>query len=94
MADLKVIADSIHPKSADKQKKLAAITKTPDSLKDEKTIWEFAIRNNLIPLILEQHLMSEEQLAEIRDLLQRKVIRKSSEELLDKFTMLVAKLAK
>jgi len=92
-ADLKVIADSIRPKSTNKQKKLTAIKEIPDSLTDEKTIWRYALTNNLIPKILAQNLMSEDELSQIRNLLQRKVIRESPEELLDKFTMSVAKLA-
>lgn len=94
IADLKVIADSIHPKSPNKQKKLKAIREIPDPLTDERTIWGFALKNNLIPTILAQNLMSEEELAEVRDLFRRKVIRKRSEQLLNRFTVLVAKLAK
>lgn len=93
IADLKAIADSIHPKSPNKQKKLKAIREIPDPLTDERTIWGFALKNNLIPTILAQNLMSEEELAEIRDLFKRKVIRKRSEQLLNRFTVLVAKLA-
>lgn len=92
--DLEIIACRIHPKSTNKQKQLRALRETPDPLTDEKTIWDYALKNNLIPIISAQNLMSEKELAEIRDLFQTKAFGERSERLLDKFTLLVANLAK